>query len=214
MAIDKNWLPEGHTETADVSRMLARVLLEEGKRDEAGQLARRSLLDQEKAHGPMHPRVGLALGVLGKLALKEGALGEAEADFERELAIFRAKSPHYVGAALSGLGDTYKQAKQYEKAVQSYAEAVREYTKYLPPTHASIALAQMHLGEVLLLQDRYKEAEAPLLSSYQVWLKQHNLSTSHLKDSGQDLARDYEGLRQPEKAEQLRKEVAHLLSST
>lgn len=208
LAIYESWYGKGHPESADAMRLVAQTLAAEGRNQEAAPLARQASRDEEKVYGPVHTRVALALGVLGTLALKAGVLDEAKADFNRALETFRSTDKQYIGVALSNLGATYKKAKDYGRAEQLYKDAIQQLRGFYPATHWRVGRAEMCLGETLLLDKRYGEAEAPLIASYQIWLKQKNRESSVLKPAGPDLVEVYKALHQPEKVEQLRRELA------
>ncbi len=209
LALFEAWYGKGHPESADAMRLVAQTLAAEGRDAEAVPLARQALRDEEKVYGPVHTRVALALGVLGRLALKAGALDEAKTDFNRELQIYRSTNKQYIGVALSDLGAAYRSAKDYGRAEQLYKDAIRQLLESYPASHWRVGRAQMYLGETLLADKRYGEAETPLETSYQIWLKQKNRDSSVLKPAGLDLIELYRALHRPEKVEQLRRELAN-----
>ena len=208
--IYESWYGKGHPESADAMRLVAQTLAAEGRDREAAPLARQALKDEEKIYGPVHTRVALALGVLGRLALKTGALDQAKADFNRELDIYRSTDKQYIGVALSDLGAAYRRAKDYTRAEQLYKDAVQQLLGWYGATHWRVGRAEMYLGETLLLDKRYQEAEAPLVACYQIWSKQTSRDTSVLKPVGLDLLELYRALNKPDKVEQLRRELAQL----
>ena len=78
--------------------------------EQAEPLHKRVLATLEKAHGPEHPAVALALNNLAVLYAKQGRYAEAEQLQKRSLAIFeKALGPNHpdVATALSNLADLY-----------------------------------------------------------------------------------------------------------
>jgi serine/threonine-protein kinase len=90
LRIEESWYPESHPEVANLRRLLAQALQEQGKNnEEATILARRAFSDLENTYGPWHARVAYALRTLCHLAFDRHDLKEARADATREIVIYR-----------------------------------------------------------------------------------------------------------------------------
>ena len=92
--------------------------------------------------------------------------------------------------------------KQYGRAEQTYRDAVRRSRETLPPAHQNIGIQQIKLGHALLLQNRYREAEAETRSGFNIVTGQTNPQRSWLEIGRRDLRAIYVALNEPEKARQ------------
>jgi tetratricopeptide (TPR) repeat protein len=159
----------------------------------------------------VHPRVASALGELGKIAMQQGKLDEAEADFRRQADIYREvyKGKHYyIGSALANLGGVYVERKQYPRAEQSFREALQIYGETLPADHLNVAIVRVKLGRALISQHRYTDAEAQSVAGYEILMKQANPPANWLQNARKDLVEEYSALHQPEKAAKMQAELA------
>jgi len=159
----------------------------------------------------VHPRVASALGELGKVAMKQGKLDEAEADFRRQADIYSEvyKGKHYyIGSALANLGGVYMERKQYARAERSFRDALQIYAETLPPDHLNVAIARIKLGRALIPQHRYADAEVESLAGYGILMKQTNPPANWLQNSRKDLVEEYGALHEPEKAAKFQAELA------
>jgi serine/threonine-protein kinase len=159
----------------------------------------------------MHPRIAGTLGELGKIAQQRGNLDEAETDFTRMAEIYRSVyngKHYYIGVALGNLASVYMDRKQYVRAEQLFREALQQYAGTLPAEHENVGVGRISLGRALLRQSRFSEAESESRAGYEILLKQSNPSQAWLHNARTDLAEEYAALKQPEKAEQFRAELA------
>jgi eukaryotic-like serine/threonine-protein kinase len=157
--------------------------------------------------------VASALNELGKVAMQQGRLDEAEADFRRMEAIYREvyHGRHYlVGIALSNLGSVSMKREQYVRAESEYRAAVEMFTQTLSPDHLNTGIARIKLGRALLRQKRYAEAERESRGGYDILNHQTDPSVSWLTAARTDLLEEYAALKQPDRAAAIQAEVAKL----
>jgi len=151
------------------------------------------------------------LGELGKAAMQQGNLDEAEVDFQRQANIYRTvyKGKHYyIGAAQVNLGGVYMERKQYAQAERSFRDALQIYGQTLPADHLNVAIARIKLGRALVPQHRYAEAEVESRAGYEILIKQTNPPETWLQNASKDLVEEYRALHQPEKAAKFQAEQA------
>ena len=211
--INQSWYGKDHPETADTMTIFAQALSFQGRYDEAVSLLQQSLVILDKVYGPVHPRVAYALNELGLTQLKQGKLDEAEARFRRVLAIYRAVygEHHYlIGIAFSNLAGVYLARKQYARAEPLCRQAVAHATGSLSANHLNTGIARIKLGRALLGEHRYAEAEAESRAGYEILSKQTSPSVIWLKSAREDLAAEYDALKEPQKAAQFRVELAKI----
>ena len=208
--ITQAWYGHENPETASAMTTLGRVLVYEKHYDEADNYLQQALAIQEKVYGPVHPRVASVLNDLGKVAQNRGKLDEAEGDFRRMAEIYRTvyHDHHYlIAVALSNLGSVYLEEKQYVRAEKLFREVIQRFTDTLSADHVNTGIARAKLGNALLLQHRFVEAEAETYAGYQI-LVQRKAASTWMTRTLQDLAEEYDALKQPEKAAKFRAELA------
>jgi len=211
--ITRAWYGADHPETASTMNILARALVFEKRLDEAKSMLEQALAIQERAYGPVHPRVASALNELGSIALRRRELEEAEARFRRTADIYRAVygDKHYlIAVALSNLASVSVERHEWARAETLYRQVVARFTDALSANHSYTAIARIKLGRALLGERRYAEAQRESLAGYEILSKQASPSVSWLQNAREDLAAEYEALRQPKKAEQMRAELASI----
>lgn len=209
--ITQSYYGKDNPKTATDLNMLARSLLYQNKYDEATQMLQQALAIRERVYGPVHPAVASTLNELGNIASRRDHYEEAEADFRRMADIYRAVygDHHYlIAVAISNLGSVYSAKKDYPQAEQLFRDALRRFSETLPPGHVNIAIAHIKLGRTLLRQDRYGEAQVETLAGYEILIKQANPAESFVHAARTDLVAEYDALKQPDKAEKFRAELA------
>jgi tetratricopeptide (TPR) repeat protein len=147
----------------------------------------------------------------GLIAQQRGNLDEAEADFTRMAEIYRSVyngKHYYIGVALGNLASVYMDRKLYVRAEQLFREALQQYAGTLPAEHENVGVGRISLGRALLRQNRFSAAESESRTGYEILLKQSSPSQAWLHNARTDLAEEYAAMRQPEKAEQFRAELA------
>ena len=200
-----------HPQLAHNLIVLGRVLQYEKRFDEAEAMLQKALPIEERAYGPVSRQVASALNELGNIAVGRGQYTEAESRFRRMVETYRAvyNNHHYlIGIALSNLASVYVAREQYTQAEEIYKQAIRVFMDTLPPGHLNTGIAQIKLGRALVKQRRYSEAEAVITSGYAILSKQASPSMGYLQKAREDLITVYDALKQPEKAQQYRAEMA------
>jgi eukaryotic-like serine/threonine-protein kinase len=199
-----------HPATASALTILGRTLVSAGKSDEAAGMLRQALQIEEQVYGKVHPRVAGTLNELGKISQQQGKLDDAEADFRRMAGIYRtvySGKHYYIGIALCNLGGVLVDRKDYSGAEKSFQEALQIYSQTLPPDHLNVGIARVRLGRALLLDKRYSEAESESRAGYEILKKQSSAPERWINNAQTDLAREYEALHQPDKADKFRAAV-------
>ena len=211
LAIKQSWYGNEHPDTALIMAAVGQSLIYQKRYDEAAPLLQEAVAIQEHIFGKNHPQVAQGLNILGVLELKRGHLKDAAADFQRMADINRAAygDRHYlVAVALMNLGQVNLEEKNYPAAELFYTQALDRLTEKLPPNHPNTAITQNQLGHILVLEKRYREAEPHLVAAYDVMTKQATPPAARVQTARQDLVTVYESLKQPEKAEKYRTELA------
>ena len=196
-----------HPATASALTILGRTLVSAGKSDEAAGMLRQALQIEEQVYGKVHPRVAGTLNELGKISQQQGKLDDAEADFRRMADIYRAVysgKHYYIGIALCNLGGVLVDRKDFAGAEKSFHEALHIYSQTLPPDHLNVGIARVRLGRALLLDKHSAEAESESRAGYEILKKQPSAPERWINNAQTDLAREYEALHQPDKAEKYR----------
>ena len=93
----------------------------------------------------------------------------------------------------------------YAHAVSILQTVVEKYARRLPD-HLNAAIARIRLGYAFLELKQFKEAETHLLAGYQILMKQSTPPEEWLENARSELIRVYEGLGEPARAEQFRRE--------
>jgi serine/threonine-protein kinase len=145
--------------------------------------------------------------------MQQGRLDEADADFQRMLAIYREvyHGTHYlIGIALSNLGSVSMKREQYRRAESQYREAVAVFTRTLAPDHLNTGIGRIKLGRALLRQQRYVEAEQETRTGYEILNRQTDPSVSWLQAARTDMVDEYTALKEPDRVAAIQAEVARL----
>jgi len=210
LEIHRNWYGEEHPETASDLLTLAQSLRFQNRLDEAEVLLKEALRIQEHVYGPAHPRVALVLNELGRVASSRQQLEEAEADYLRALGIYRAISgdhSYQAAVAMSNLATVYLDRKDCVRAEDTVRDAIERFTRALPPNHLNMGIARIRLGQTLVCQARYAEAEQQVLAGYNILKSQTSPQVSWLVSARRDLAVIYTALKQPAKAARYKQEL-------
>jgi len=211
-SILEHWYGLDNPDTVEVESFVALMAMQDGKDMEAERLLKNVLPMQERAYGTrIHPTIAFTYDTLGKLAVKRANLAEAEADFTRSAEItgkLFGKSDYKTAITINDLAGVLVKEGQYARAEQIVRPAVKALTERPLPGNKSVGIAQLNLGEALLGQKRYSDAETPLLAAYGILHDQPGPYTSRFQDTRKDLGRVYDALGQPTKAAKFRTELA------
>ena len=133
-----------------------------GKYSEAIPLAQRLLADMEKAHGPDHRDVAVALNNLALLYGNQGRDAEAEPLYQRALSVMeKAFGPNSaeVGANLSNLAALYQRQQRHAEAEPLFKRSLANRERKLGGSHPDVAQSLNNLATHYQKQQRYAEAE-------------------------------------------------------
>lgn len=140
-------------------------LFQQGKYDEATELAERYAGAIKERHGDSSPRYAAALSWLAAIAQDRGRYDTAETLFKRILEIDEAAlGPEHadVGRDCSNLGLLYQELGRYAEAEAFYDRGLAVTEKALGADHLTLATRIHNKASLFRLQGRYGEAE-PLL---------------------------------------------------
>jgi len=211
LEIVQSWYGSDHPDTAWQMSRLAQTLGLEGKYDEAARLLQLALPIEERAYGTVHPKVAFILNLLAGVDVHRGQLDQAESHLTRMLSIERSvygEKNFQVAVALGNLANVYLEKKQYVRSEKLYRDVVGRFTETLSADDLDTGIAQIKLGRVLLRERRYREAEALTSEGYRIVARQTSPSMKFRRLACEDLAAEYEALRQPERARQFQAELA------
>jgi CHAT domain-containing protein/Tfp pilus assembly protein PilF len=142
----------------------AASLSEQGRFKDAVSLAERSLAIREKALGPEHPDVAIALIGLAEQYKATGDYTRAIPLVQRAVAIFEkvwGEKHANVATALNNLALLYQATGDYARAEPLLQRALAIYEKVLPPDHPDVATALINLAGLYHANGYYARA-APL----------------------------------------------------
>ena len=205
------WYGKDNPETAADLTMLARTLVYENRFDEATGLLQQSLAIKEHVYGPVHPSVASSLNELGNTAIGQNNYDSAAKYFSRMLEIYHAiyGQHHYlVGIALSNLAGAYAGKQEWSRAENLFRQAVQIFTETQSAGHINTGIARTKLGRTLLREHRYAEAEEESRAGYDILIKQMAPGAKWLVNARKDLIEEYTALKQPDKAQPFRTELA------
>ncbi|MFV8753651.1 tetratricopeptide repeat protein [Nannocystaceae bacterium ST9] len=139
----------------------ARMLLKQGKYDEARDHGMRALEILESKLGPNHPSVGNALYGLGSVYFRQSNYDEAIAVWRRQLASIEQaagpESPRLIGV-LNNLGAATLRMRDTEGALAYLRRSLAITEGTLGPEHPKAALALGNIGSLLLERGDYDAA--------------------------------------------------------
>ena len=211
LAITTAFYGDNHHQTAATLTHLGRALSFEKRYDEADTVLKRALAIRERVYGPVHPSVASTVNEIGSIALAQDRYADAEVAFRRMLDIYHSiyGDKHYLlGIATSNLASVYNNQKDYPRAERMFREAVRRFTEAQGPDHLNTGIARIKLGRSLLRQRRFAEAVVETQAGYEILSKQASPALGFLQNARKDLVAEYDTLKQPEKAERYRRELA------
>ena len=227
---------------------LAATLADEGRFDEALQIARESVENYQRRKEGETPDSAFALTVLGGILIEEGNFREADSDLRQAESILRSRP-----SSLLWLGDTlrnqaiscYRQGKiaqalaKADRALEIYREnfgphydqyptalivrglalarmgevrqgekdlreAVRLRVTSLPKDHCWVALANGALGECLVCERQYEQAEPLLLESYESLKKSQGFENPRTARARDRIVKLYDSWGKPDAAAKYR----------
>ena len=194
---------------------LADLVRSQGRLTEAALIQRRAVAIGRKAVGAQDSRVLETFLGLGVMLRSQGRFDEAEAVFREQLAAARATAVNTnVATALASLVVTllydqkFAEAEPLARELQALNE--RDYADHWYPFNS-----RSMVGECLLRQRKYDEAEPLLLSGYE-GMKQREQTIApafrwiRLKEGIERLIRLYEETGRPDRAAEWRRQLDEL----
>jgi eukaryotic-like serine/threonine-protein kinase len=211
LAIVQDWYGKENPETAEDVTILARALLKEQRYAEANDLLQHSLAIKQRVYGDVHPSVASSLNELGSLALQQGHYADAGRDFTQMAAIYRQiyGEHHYLLAtALANLASVYTAQKQWARAEKIFRQVVPMYTETLSADNINTGIARIKLGQSILRQGRFAEAEPESRAGYEILKNKMDPKVSWLVNARKNLIEEYDALHKPDEAAKFRAEQA------
>ena len=174
--------------------------------DAARRIASRS---QERVFGPNAPAGRLRRSTSSVRWPSNGtSFDEAQADFERMVAIYRTAYPG--GRSISSARrsrtsrPSIRPGRTIPRPSACAAEAIAIYSATLASDHLNLGIARIKLGRTLLRQQRFAEAERETLAGHVIVAAQADPSVTWLRSARQDLVAIYDALSRPEDAARFR----------
>jgi tetratricopeptide (TPR) repeat protein len=162
--------PAATTVSQDLERAVqlnqqATDLNKQGRYAESLPLAKQVLAIFEKALGPNHPSVAVALANLAQIYVQQKQYDLAEPLYKRCTAILekaRDSSHPDLGFILANLADLYSRQSRYAEAEPLYKRSLSILEKALGPNDPNLAIVLNNLADLYRRQWRYPEADALL----------------------------------------------------
>ena len=167
---------EQEAQLAEANRLNQQAiqLYQAGHYAEAVPLAQQALAILEKAQGPEHPNVAMALGGLAELYRAQGDYGRATPLCQRSLAILeKALGPDHpsVALALNNLALLYGAQGDYGRSAPLLKRALAIYEKTLGPERPDVATALNNLAQLYRAQGDYRQAVPLSERALAIWVK-------------------------------------------
>jgi eukaryotic-like serine/threonine-protein kinase len=165
-------LPEGtYVEMAATLSNLGAVLIKEGKLDEAEPFVREGLELRRKLLGDAHPDTAMSFFRLSDLLYKKADYSAAESFARESVQVFtrafaQPKDNPYFANPVLELGLILNKSGRSREAEGYLRQALEIRTRLLPKGNQLIAISEGALGECLIAQKRFAEAEPLLQRSY------------------------------------------------
>jgi tetratricopeptide (TPR) repeat protein len=150
---------------------LAMLLRDTGRFEEALSVFREISDIDRRRLGPDHPYVGLNLFEQGLTHARMNDYAQALQLYEEADAVLRRTLPethNYVIEVITGRGIAHLRMGAPERAEPLLRRAVALRTEANGPDSWWTGMAQSALGECLMAQERYAEAESLLLRGYEI----------------------------------------------
>jgi eukaryotic-like serine/threonine-protein kinase len=198
------WYGDGNAQTLQLKTFAALMALSQGKLAEAEELSNGLAPQLERAYGTaIHPNLAEVHDLLGKLALRKGDLPTAESELSTALNINRKLFPPN-DLRITPMESTLANVLLKEGKYAAAEDAVRATVKVMAASPYAgkdqAALVTLMLGEAILKQRRYREAEPLLLDAYEILRKSTRKSYAlYIMRSRADLIELYQALHQPDK---------------
>ncbi len=168
LAIRRRMLGDAHPHTASSMYELASLLRDKGDLAEAALLFRQVTDLDRKQLGSEHQHVGMDLMELGITLNKLQRYDDALVAYQEALSILRRASPdhQHISAVLTGLGYTHVLRGEPADGEPMLREALRIRQDALGDGAWRTGVSKSTLGECLMKQNRFDEAESLLVDGY------------------------------------------------
>jgi tetratricopeptide (TPR) repeat protein len=170
--IQEKVLGPRHADVAVNMLNIAGVLRELGRKDEAEPLYKDALQMHRELFGEISASTAIAYNNYGVFLREEGRVREARSLLEKAVAISEETTGPESPATcryLANLGRACTLSGDPETGERHLRRALAIQTKIVPEPDASTASIRGDLGESLMEQKRYGEAESELLKSHQIF---------------------------------------------
>jgi tetratricopeptide (TPR) repeat protein len=180
----KKTRPDEPVLAADANASMANILLQAKRYDEAAELYRTALQDQQRARGAMHPSVAETLVNLGAAQRGQKSTAKALATYARAEKILRAQmkitGPLRLAALLRNMAVAHATDGDLDMAVERYEEAVElqrlhalgDGRAVLAETLAGLADVHKNRGELALTVKLYAEAVREREGLLNMWIRE------------------------------------------
>ena len=208
------------TDDLDVAASLAahgKILLRQGRYEEAEAEFRESLRSTERLLDADHATVTSARETLGLALLQQGKYDEAEAELR---AVIRAREnalgPDHprVAESRNNLGGALERQARLDEAELEYGEAARVFLDALGPDHPQVTQVRSNHANIAMKQGRNEDAEAEYRQVLRVQLKARGADDPGLGNLRNNLGLVLENLGRYEEAEQELRESLRLKTKT
>ena len=163
-------LGDHHTYTLSAAGNLAVLLSNTGRYAEAEVLARGILAEREAYFGSDHAETAAALQNLATYIMRQGRLEEATTLYLDAHERFKKALPanhRRIAYPLLSLTDLHLQLGDLKAAESNAREAWTHLSRVLPEGHPIAAVAASRLGETLMKQSMFDEAEPLLVTGFE-----------------------------------------------
>jgi len=199
-------LPAGtYVEMATTLSNLGALLIDKGKYSEAEPFVLQGLELRRRILGNTHTGTAGALYRLSDLRYRQGRHAEAEQAAQESIEMFKRAlatpqdSILFTNPVLE-MGMILNKEGRLHEAEAYLRQALEIRTRLLPKGNLAIAKAEGPLGECLIAQKRYAEAEPLLLDSYEIIESTTIASDSRRREAAGRLALLYEAWGKPKEA--------------
>jgi tetratricopeptide (TPR) repeat protein len=215
LAIQRRLFGEEHLSVAHSLTYLAKVLLDQGRFAECEAATRAYMATFQKLVGEDNPMAARGFQTLANCLEKQGKLLQAEDSFRHVLAIRRKNLGNEnleTAVAMSGLGRVLLDKGKFGEAESMYRECLVIREKSIPDAWFTFYTRSL-LGETLLGQKKFIEAEPLLLSGYEGMKKRAEKIQDRSKvlpEAVQRVIQLYEATGQSDKAADWKMKLAEL----
>ena len=202
LVVQRKLLGEDHPDIAQVLNNLAAVLQDRGDPAAAERAARDSLDMYRRVLPEKHPAIAQGLNNLARWVQDRGELGEAEAMYREALDMRRELlGPDHPDVAVTetGLAHLLIDAGRHEEALTLAEHARATLGAEYPDGHWRVSVADGVVGAAMCGLERFDEAEALLLASYDALAADKGVGI-YLEDARKRLVRLYEQWGKPASA--------------